>query len=83
MLWWSNMKKEIVEFVVKCLACQYVKIKHRKPLELLQPRWKWENLAMDFVNELPYTQTSFDAISVIVNRLKKFVYFLPIKITYL
>ncbi|XP_061370293.1 uncharacterized protein LOC133313011 [Gastrolobium bilobum] len=29
--WWPGMKKDIVEFVSKCLVCQKVKIEHQKP----------------------------------------------------
>ena len=33
--WWFGMKKDIVEFVSKCLMCQQVKVKHQKPTETL------------------------------------------------
>ena len=29
--WWSGMKKEVAEFVAKCLICQKVKAKHQWP----------------------------------------------------
>ncbi|XP_021718771.1 uncharacterized protein LOC110686456 [Chenopodium quinoa] len=29
--WWPNMKKEVAEFVAKCLTCQKVKIEHCRP----------------------------------------------------
>jgi len=32
---WSNMKQEVAEYVVKCLTCQQVKIKHQRPVGLL------------------------------------------------
>ncbi|KAA3461190.1 DNA/RNA polymerase superfamily protein [Gossypium australe] len=35
--WWKKMKKDIAEYVSKCLICQQVKVKHQVPLELLQP----------------------------------------------
>ena len=34
--WWSSMKRDIAEFVSKCLVCQQVKAKHQKPVETLQ-----------------------------------------------
>ncbi|GKB57747.1 putative reverse transcriptase domain-containing protein [Tanacetum coccineum] len=43
------------------------------------PVWKWENITMDFVTKLPKTSTSQDAIWVIVDRLTKSAYFLPMK----
>ena len=35
--WWNNMKKEIAEYVDKCLTCQKVKAKHLYPLGELKP----------------------------------------------
>ena len=29
--WWEGMKREVVDFVAKCLVCQQVKAKHQKP----------------------------------------------------
>lgn len=29
--WWPKMKKDVVNFVAKCLTCQKVKIQHVKP----------------------------------------------------
>ena len=33
--WWSGMKRDIAEFVAKCLVCQQVKAEHRKPSRTL------------------------------------------------
>ena len=64
--WWPRMKKDITEFLVKCLTYQKVKIEHQKPVGLLQPleilKWKWDNTAMDFVIALPRTASRHDAI---------------------
>ena len=35
--WWEGMKKDIANFVQKCLICQQVKAEHKKPLGLLMP----------------------------------------------
>ena len=44
--WWSRMKRDVAEFVTKCMVCQKVKAKHQVPLGLLQPikipEWKWD-----------------------------------------
>ncbi|KAK5794467.1 hypothetical protein PVK06_035696 [Gossypium arboreum] len=44
MYWWSGMKRDISEFVSKCLVCQQVKAEHQVPSGLLQPimvpEWK-------------------------------------------
>jgi hypothetical protein len=50
---WLGMKKEIVEYLAKCMECQKVKIEHRHPAGLLQPlpipEWKWDVVTMDFI----------------------------------
>ena len=42
--WWSGIKRDVSEFVTKCLVCQRVKAKHQVPSGLLQPirisEWK-------------------------------------------
>ena len=35
--WWNGMKREVTQFVAKCLVCQQVKAEHRRPGGLLQP----------------------------------------------
>ena len=54
------MKKDIAEFVARCLVCQQVKAEHYHPVEILQPlpipEWKWEHITMDFLVGLPRTQ---------------------------
>lgn len=80
------MKKDIVEFVAKCLNCQQVKCEHQRPGGLSQririPEWKWERITMDFVVGLPKTPGGFDSIWVIVDRLTKSAHFLPVKMSY-
>ncbi|XP_077248532.1 uncharacterized protein LOC143888109 [Tasmannia lanceolata] len=36
-LWWSGMKRDIAEYVSKCLTCQKVKAEHQKPGGTLDP----------------------------------------------
>nr|GEW09944.1 putative reverse transcriptase domain-containing protein [Tanacetum cinerariifolium] len=83
--WWPNMKADITTYVGKCLTCAKVKAEHLKPSGLLKqpkiPKWKWENVTMDFVTGLPSTPSSYDSIWVIVDRLTKSAYFLPKKKT--
>ncbi|KAL8113420.1 hypothetical protein AgCh_020651 [Apium graveolens] len=44
--WWPNMKRDVAEWVKKCLTCQRVKAEHQRPNGLLRPleipEWKWE-----------------------------------------
>nr|GEZ45402.1 putative reverse transcriptase domain-containing protein [Tanacetum cinerariifolium] len=57
-----------------------------RPFELLQqheiPEWKWEGIAMDFVTKLPRTSSGHDTIWVIIDRLTKSAYFLPMREDY-
>ncbi|KAL0537500.1 hypothetical protein IC582_026478 [Cucumis melo] len=84
--WWLNMKREVAEFVSKCLVCQHVKAPRQKPAGLLQPlsvpKWKWENVSMDFIIGLPRTLRGFIVIWVVVDRLTKSAHFVPGKSTY-
>jgi len=53
------MKREIAQYVAKCLVCQKIKIEHQKTAGLLQPlpipEWKWEHITIDFVTALPHS----------------------------
>ncbi|GJW79536.1 putative reverse transcriptase domain-containing protein [Tanacetum coccineum] len=73
--WWPNMKANIDTYVSKCLTCLRVKAEHQKPFGLLVqpeiPKWKWDNITMDFVTKLPRTSNGCNAIWVIVDRLTK------------
>ncbi|KAL5862016.1 hypothetical protein ACOSQ4_003312 [Xanthoceras sorbifolium] len=84
--WWSGMKKDVIEFVNKCLTCQQVKAEHQVPSGLLQPiaipEWKWDRITMDFVTGLPLTRSKHDAVWVIVDRLTKSAHFLPVRTDY-
>ena len=35
--WWLGIKKDIVEFVARCLVCQQVKAEHQHSVGTLQP----------------------------------------------
>ncbi|GJT69480.1 putative reverse transcriptase domain-containing protein [Tanacetum coccineum] len=58
-----------------CLTCLKVKAEHQKRSGLLVqpeiPQWKWDNITMDFVTKLLWTQSGNDTIWVIVDRLTK------------
>ncbi|GJY28893.1 putative nucleotidyltransferase, ribonuclease H [Tanacetum coccineum] len=84
--WWPGMKKDIAEYVSKCLTCLKVKAEHQRPSGLLQqpkiPVWKWEGIAMDFVTKLPRSSSGHDTIWVIMDRLTKSAHFLPMREDY-
>ena len=80
------MKKEITAYVARCDNCSRVKAIHLNSIVLLQPLpipgWKWEEISMDFIIVLPMTQKGHDSICVIVDRLTKSAYFIPINTRY-
>jgi len=84
--WWPGMKRDIAEYVARCLTCQQVKAEHQKPGGLLQPLpipiWKWEHITMDFVVGMPRSLKHHDAIWVVVDRLTKSAHFLPLRTSY-
>nr|GEV07368.1 putative reverse transcriptase domain-containing protein [Tanacetum cinerariifolium] len=80
--WWPGMKRDIAEYVSRCLTCFKIKAEHQKPSGLLRqpeiPEWKWEKIIMDLVIKLPRSSGGYDAIWVIIDRLTKSAHFLPI-----
>jgi hypothetical protein len=81
--YWLGMKKEVVDFIARCLECQKVKAEHRHPVGLLQPlpipEWKWEVVTMDFITKIPRTNKQHDCIMVVVDKLTKAAHFVPVK----
>ncbi|GJV85743.1 putative reverse transcriptase domain-containing protein [Tanacetum coccineum] len=75
--WWPNMKADIATYVSKCLTCAKVKAEHQRPSS--NTRVEVDNITMDFITKLPKSSHGFDTIWVIVDRLTKSAYFLPIR----
>jgi hypothetical protein len=82
--WWRGMKKEIAQYVSWCDTYRRTKAEHQRPADLLQPlpvpKWKWEEIGMDFIIGLPRTQKGNDSIWVITDRLTKVAHFIPIRL---
>jgi hypothetical protein len=83
--WWTKMRKEIAAYVARCDTCCRVKAVHMKA-GLLQPLsilgWKWEEISMDFIVGLSPTVKNHNSIWVIVDRLTKSAYFIPVRADY-
>jgi hypothetical protein len=84
--WWTRMKHEAVHYVSECDTYQKVKADYMKPRGILQPLsildWKWDDISMNFIVGLLLTVHKFHLIWVIMNRLSKFVHFLPVHTCY-
>jgi hypothetical protein len=80
------MKKEVVDFIARCLECQKVKDEHRHLAGLIHtlpiPEWKWEVVTMDFITKLPRTNKQHDSIMVVVDKFTKVAHFVPVKLTH-
>jgi hypothetical protein len=79
------MKKEVADYIARCLECQKVKTEHRHSAGLLQalsiPEWKWEVTTMDFITKLPRTMKKHASITVVVDKLTKVAHFILVKTT--
>ena len=79
--YWPGMQKQVRSFVACCDSCQRNKASTVKPAGKLSPLpipgKKWESIGIDFVTQLPCTDTGFDAVMVVVDRLSKLVHFIP------
>jgi hypothetical protein len=84
--WGMRMKHEAARYISECDTCQKVKADYMKPGGLLQPlsilEWKWGDISMDFIVDLPMMARKFDSIWVIVDRLSKSTHFIPIHTRY-
>jgi hypothetical protein len=79
--WWPTIRRDVNDFVAKCLLCQTNKSQTQKPAGLLQPlpipEYPWQSVSMDLITHLPCTTRGHTAIVVFVDRLTKMVHFVP------
>ena len=83
---WLGMKKDIANYISRCMECQRVNVEHMHPTILLQPlpipKWKWEVVTIDFITKLPRTTRQYDSITVVVDKLMKSTHFILVKSTH-
>jgi hypothetical protein len=84
---WPSMKKDVVDYMAKCMECQKVKVEHRHPIGLLQifliPEWKWVVVTLiNFITKLPRTVKQHDSIMVVVDKLTKDAHFIPVNLNH-
>jgi hypothetical protein len=84
--WWTRMKRETARYVSEYDTCWKVKADYIKSGGLLQPLsipdWKWDDINMDFIVDLPLTARKFNSIWVVVDRLTKSAHFIPVNTNY-
>ena len=72
---WSRMKRDMAEYISRCMKYQQVKVEHQHPAGLLPPfpfpKWKGKVVSMDFITRLPMTTRQHDSIMVVVYKLTK------------
>uniref|UniRef100_A0A7N2KR02 Uncharacterized protein n=1 Tax=Quercus lobata TaxID=97700 RepID=A0A7N2KR02_QUELO len=82
---WKGMKKDLKEYIKGCEMCQRIKHETCKPAGLLQPleipHTPWSSISMDFVEGLPKS-LRHDVVMVVVDRLTKYVHFIPLSHPY-
>ena len=81
-----GMKRDVAEYLSRCMECQLVKVEHQHPEGLLNllpiAEWKWDTVSMDFITGLPETKYQHDSVMVVVDTLTKAAHFILVKSTF-
>ena len=82
---WRGTKKDLKDYFKGCELCLRNKHETSKPVGLLQPldipHTPWTSISMDFVEGLPKSLKQ-DVVMVVVDRLTKYVHFIPLSHPY-
>lgn len=79
---WSGMRKDITNFVAKCVMCQRYKATNLKPAGLIQStasRKRFEIIAIDLFGPLPATKEGFRHIFIIEDLASRWIELYPLK----
>jgi transposase InsO family protein len=78
--YFPNMRKRVERYVHNCTTCQQDKPARHLPYGNLQspqtPTKPWEWITIDFIVKLPISE-GFDTITVITDRLTKYIHLIP------
>ena len=83
-----NMRKAVADYIRQCTTCGQNKLTGHKPYgeqqQIEAPQQAWQEITMDFIVKLPLskdtiTDIKYDSILVVVDRLMKYVHFIPWK----
>ncbi len=86
--YFSKMRKQVEDIIRKCDVCIRTKHNRHKSYGLLKSlstsNRAWKSIALNFIVKLPkskerVTETTYDSILIITDRLTKYEYFLPYK----
>jgi hypothetical protein len=78
--YFPNMRKKVEKYIKNCTICQQDKPVRHLPYGNLQspqaPTKPWEWITIDFIVKLPISE-GFDTITVITDRLTKYIHLIP------
>jgi len=82
--WWPGVRQMVKDYCQSCMTCARIKptrhARHGELQSLPIPANIWEDIAMDFITELPPSTLGgreYDSILVVVCRFSKMVHFIP------
>lgn len=78
--WWPTVRRDVMEWVKTCDACQRNKgdLRKRGLLQPIKPARKaWDKVSCDLITDLPETPSGHTAIFVVVDMLTKMAHFVP------
>jgi transposase InsO family protein len=82
--YFPNMRRKVEKYIKNCTICQQDKPSRHLPYGNLQsiqaPTKPWEWVTIDFIVKLPIS-SGFDSITVITDRLTKYIHLIPSKET--
>ena len=83
---WGVVWRGIFRLFSWCLTCQQVNSEHQRSKGKSQripiPTWKWERILMYLIVGLSFIVSGYDSILVVVDRLTKSTYFIPVWVKY-
>ena len=83
--YWRQMRRSVGEYISTCERCQRNKTRQSRPPGELHPHSvpdaRWTEISMDFITQLPETNSGKNMIWTMVDRLTKRVHFVAIKDT--
>ena len=83
--YWKGMASDIREFVEACPVCQLEKTDRTLTKGQLQssktPEAKWQEVSLDFITDLPGTQSGDTCILTVIDKATRMVHLIPCKET--